>query len=95
MTEDPGDEEPAGAREARVVVGEAGARGTVSLLGLWSVQSHSKRRHLDGARTPARVHETVTADVRRAARLADTGMAPWMGLTQPRRCGRHDASALT
>jgi hypothetical protein len=39
------------------------------------------RRHLEGARTPAQVHEAVTADVRRAARLIDTGMASWAGPT--------------
>ena len=45
-----------------------------ALLGLWHVQADSLRRHLDGAATPARLHELVTADVRRAARLIDTGL---------------------
>ena len=45
-----------------------------ALLGLWRVQADSLRRHLDGAATPARLHELVTADVRRAARLIDTGL---------------------
>ena len=45
-----------------------------ALLGLWRVQFHSLRRHLDPARTPAELHRRVTADVRRAARLLDTGL---------------------
>ena len=46
-----------------------------ALLGLWHVQAESLRKHLDdGAPTPARVRELVTADVRRAARLIETGL---------------------
>ena len=45
-----------------------------ALLGLWRVQADSLRRHLDRAATPALLHEQVTADVRRAARLIDTGL---------------------
>jgi AcrR family transcriptional regulator len=45
-----------------------------ALLGLWRVQADSLRRHLDNAATPALVHEQVSADVRRAARLIDTGL---------------------
>ena len=45
-----------------------------ALLGLWHVQAESLRKHLHGARAPAQVHELVTADVRRAARLLDTGL---------------------
>ena len=45
-----------------------------ALLGLWHVQAESLRTHLDGVRTPAQVHQMVTADVRRAARLIDTGL---------------------
>jgi AcrR family transcriptional regulator len=41
-----------------------------ALLGLWHVQAESLRRHLDAG--PARLHELVTSDVRRAARLIDT-----------------------
>lgn len=43
-----------------------------ALLGLWHVQAESLRKHLDGA--PERVHEMVTADVRRAARLIENGL---------------------
>ncbi len=45
-----------------------------ALLGLWRVQADSLRRHLDRAATPALLHELVTADVSRAARLIDTGL---------------------
>jgi AcrR family transcriptional regulator len=45
-----------------------------ALLGLWHVQADSLRRHLDHAATTALLHEQVTADVRRAARLIDTGL---------------------
>ena len=34
----------------------------------------SLREQLDGTCTPAQIHELVTADVRRAARLIDTGL---------------------
>ena len=45
-----------------------------ALLGLWRVQADSLRRHLDVAPTPTLLCELVTADVRRAARLLDTGL---------------------
>ena len=45
-----------------------------ALLGLWRVQADSLRKHLDHAATPARLHELVTADVRRAARVVETGL---------------------
>jgi hypothetical protein len=42
--------------------------------GLWRVQADSLRKHLDHAATPARLYEVVTADVRRAARIVETGL---------------------
>jgi AcrR family transcriptional regulator len=45
-----------------------------ALLGLWRIQFQGLSRYLDGARTPAQVHQAVTADVHRAARLIDTGL---------------------
>jgi AcrR family transcriptional regulator len=45
-----------------------------ALLGLWHIQADSLRQHLDGILAPARIHELVTADVRRAARLIETGL---------------------
>jgi len=50
-----------------------------ALLELWRIQFQSLGRHLDGSRTPAQVREAVTADVRRAARLIDTGLRTFGG----------------
>jgi hypothetical protein len=46
-----------------------------ALLGLWRVQFQSLTKYLDGTRTPGQVRQAVTADVRRAARLIDTGLS--------------------
>ena len=58
---DPGDPEPQIAAAA--------------LIGLWNVQVNSSCKHLDGRRSPARVRDAVTADVRRAVDLLGTGLA--------------------
>jgi hypothetical protein len=58
-----------------------------ALLGLWRVQADSLRRYLDVAATPTRLYELVSADVRRAARLLDTGLrtfaAPASAASEP------------
>jgi AcrR family transcriptional regulator len=46
-----------------------------ALLGLWRIQSRSLSRYLDETRTAAQLHAAVTADVHRAARLIDAGLA--------------------
>jgi hypothetical protein len=46
-----------------------------ALLGLWRIQFRALSRYLDGTRTPAEVHQAVTADVHRAAHLIDTGLS--------------------
>ncbi|WP_370384264.1 TetR/AcrR family transcriptional regulator [Catenulispora sp. GAS73] len=46
-----------------------------ALLGLWSIQVNSSCKHLDGRKSPAQVRQAVTAEVRRAARLLDTGLS--------------------
>ncbi len=46
-----------------------------ALLGLWRIQFQALAKYLDGTRTPAQVHQAVTADVRRAAQLIDTGLS--------------------
>ncbi|MFE1836737.1 TetR/AcrR family transcriptional regulator [Streptomyces sviceus] len=51
----------------------------VALLGLWSIQFRSLGKHLDGTRPATRIHEAVTADVRRAAQLLDAGLASFEG----------------
>ncbi|MER6289428.1 TetR/AcrR family transcriptional regulator [Streptomyces sviceus] len=50
-----------------------------ALLGLWSIQFRSLGKHLDGTRPATRIHEAVTADVRRAAQLLDAGLASFEG----------------
>jgi AcrR family transcriptional regulator len=52
-----------------------------ALLGLWRIQSQSLSKYLDGSRTPAQVHEAVTADVRRAAQLIGTGLDSFAAFT--------------
>jgi AcrR family transcriptional regulator len=46
----------------------------VSLLGLWRIQYQALSTYLDGTRTPAQVHQAVTADVRRAAQVVGGGL---------------------
>ena len=54
-----------------------------ALLGLWRVQADSLRKHLDGTRAPDQIHELVTSDVRRAARLIDTGLRSFAAPAPP------------
>jgi hypothetical protein len=54
-----------------------------ALLGLWTVQFQGLHRCLDGVRTPAQVHEAVTARVRRAAALLEAGLAAYEGFATP------------
>jgi len=64
-----------------------------ALLGLWRVQFQSLRRNLDGTRTPAQVEQAVTADVHRAARVIDAGLASLADATSGARMG--DVSTRT
>jgi AcrR family transcriptional regulator len=45
-----------------------------ALLGLWPVQFQSLRKHLKAGLAPPQLHQAVTADVQRAARLLDAGL---------------------
>jgi hypothetical protein len=45
-----------------------------ALLGLWRVQFQALGKYLDGTRAPAQIHQAVSADVYRAARLIGTGL---------------------
>ena len=47
----------------------------IALLGLWRIQFQALARYLDGTRTPVQLHQAVSADVHRAARLIDTGLS--------------------
>jgi AcrR family transcriptional regulator len=53
-----------------------------ALLGLWHIQAESLRKHLQGNVAPGRIRELVSADVRRAARLIETGLRSF-ALAQP------------
>jgi hypothetical protein len=45
-----------------------------ALHGLWRVQLQSLRRHLATTSDPAKLHNEVTIDVHRAARLIENGL---------------------
>jgi AcrR family transcriptional regulator len=45
-----------------------------ALVGLWRVQYHAMRKYSDGSRSPDEVRDRTQAEVRRAARLIDTGL---------------------
>jgi len=64
-----------------------------ALLGLWHIQFEGLSKYLDGTRTPAQVHQAVTADVRRAAHLIDTGLSSFAAFT-PGTGRRRDTPAL-
>jgi AcrR family transcriptional regulator len=55
----------------------------VMLVGLWRVFWRSVRTYSDGSMTPEQARDAVIADIRRAARLIDTGL--WSFGTLPRR----------
>jgi AcrR family transcriptional regulator len=45
-----------------------------ALLGLWRVQYRAMRKYSDSSRSPDQVRDRILAEVRRAARLIDTGL---------------------
>ena len=53
-----------------------------ALLGLWRIQFQALSRYLDGTRTPAQVHQAVSADVNRAARVIDSGLRSFAFVTR-------------
>ena len=46
----------------------------IALIGLWRIQYRALPKYLDGTRAPAEVHQAVTGDVHRAARLISIGL---------------------
>jgi AcrR family transcriptional regulator len=50
-----------------------------ALVGLWDVHFRAVGKYLDGVRTPEQVKEVVTAEVRRAAELIDSGLGSLCG----------------
>jgi AcrR family transcriptional regulator len=63
-----------------------------ALLGLWHIQFQALSKYLDGTRTPAQGRQAVTADVRRAAHLIDTGLGSFAAFA-PGTAGRGDTPA--
>jgi AcrR family transcriptional regulator len=59
-----------------------------ALLGLWRIQFQALRKYLDGTRTPEQVHQAVTADVERAARVINNGVSSFGPFTPTRRAPR-------
>jgi hypothetical protein len=55
-----------------------------ALLSLWRIQYRALPRYLDGVRTPAEVHQAVSADVGRAARLIGSGLNSVTAFAPPR-----------
>jgi AcrR family transcriptional regulator len=45
-----------------------------ALIGLWTVQFRAMQKYTDGKRSAPEISEAVASDVRRAARLLDTGL---------------------
>ena len=79
------------ATAAGILAGRAGMRpddpepqiAAAALLGLWRVQYRALPGYLDGTRTPAQVHQAVTAHVRRAACLISGGLDSFPARTPP------------
>ena len=53
-----------------------------ALLGLWRIQFQALSKYLDGTRTPAQVHEAVSAEVNRAAQFIDAGLRSFVSLAR-------------
>jgi hypothetical protein len=61
-----------------------------ALLGLWRIQFQALAKYLDGTRTPAQVHQAVSAEVNRAAQVINTGLRSFTSVT-PGTGNRRDA----
>ena len=59
-----------------------------ALLGLWRIQYRALSKYLDGTLSAAQVHQAVTAEVRRAARLISTGLNSFPALASRAARGR-------
>jgi AcrR family transcriptional regulator len=65
-----------------------------ALLGLWRIQFQALSKYLDGTRTPAQVHQAVSAEVNRAVRVIDHGLRSFAPLTRDTG-NRRDAPATS
>jgi len=85
---------------AEILAGRAGLRpddpepqiAATALLGLWRIQSQALSKYLDGSRTPAQVHQAVSAEVSRAAQVIEHGLRSFASVTRDTG-GRRDAPA--
>src|SRR5580658_7763788 len=67
---------------AEILAGQAGLSpddpepqiAATALLGLWRIQFQALSKYLDGTRTPAQVHQAVSAEVNRAAQVIEHGL---------------------
>jgi AcrR family transcriptional regulator len=66
-----------------------------ALLGLWRIQFQALSKYLDGTRTPAQVHQAVSAEVSRAAQLIDTGLRSLASVTTRYTHNRRDVPATS
>ena len=62
-----------------------------ALLGLWRIQFQALPKYLDGNRTPAQVHQAVSAEVNRAAQIIEHGLRSFPSITRDTG-NRRDAS---
>jgi AcrR family transcriptional regulator len=63
-----------------------------AIVGLWAIQFQAMKKYSDQKRSPAEVRDAVIAEVRRAARLIDTGL--WsFGLAMQGSTGREQLKA--
>ena len=85
---------------AKILAGRAGLSpddpepqiAATALLGLWRIQFQALSKDLDGSRTPAQVHQAVSAEVNRAAQVIDRGLRSFASATRDTG-GRRDAPA--
>ncbi|MER5509739.1 CerR family C-terminal domain-containing protein [Streptomyces sp. NPDC002766] len=54
-----------------------------ALLGLWPIQFRSLGKNLQSTHAPEQLHQAVTTDVRRAAKLIKAGLASFAALSKP------------
>jgi AcrR family transcriptional regulator len=66
----------------------------IALLGLWRIQFQALSKYLTGTRTPAQVHQAVTAEVHRAAEFIHTGLRSFACLAR-NTAARRDAPATS
>jgi AcrR family transcriptional regulator len=87
---------------AEILAGQAGLSpddpepqiAATALLGLWRIQFRALSKYLDGTRTPAQVHQAVSAEVNRAAQVIERGLRSFASLRRDT-ANRRDAPATS